>query len=57
MDAVASSIRIHMKRFTLVLVVIVLALIVTGVVFLATWDIPPPSEKVEKVLDDGRFPR
>jgi hypothetical protein len=46
-----------MKRFTLTLVVIVIALIATGVVFLATWDIPPPSEKVEKVLDDGRFPR
>ena len=56
-DALASAIDTHMNRFTLTLVVIVIALIATGVVFLATWDIPPPSEKVEKVLDDGRFPR
>ena len=28
-----------------------------GGVFLATWDIPPPSRTVEKVLDDSRFPR
>lgn len=28
-----------------------------GAVFLATWDIPAPSQTVEKVLPDDRFPR
>ena len=28
-----------------------------GAVFLATWDIPPPVQKVERVLPDDRFPR
>lgn len=45
-----------MNRFTLTLIVIFFALVATGAVFLATWDIPPPSKSVEKVLDDGRFP-
>lgn len=53
----ASSADEHMNRFTLTILVIFFALIATGVVFLATWDIPPPSKSVEKVLDDGRFPR
>jgi len=44
-----------MNRFTLSLIVIFFALVATGAVFLATWDIPPPSKPVEKVLDDGRF--
>jgi hypothetical protein len=47
----------HMNRFTLTLLIAFFALIATGVVFLASWDIPPPSKSVEKVLDDGRFPR
>jgi hypothetical protein len=53
----ASSANNHMNRFTLTILIAVFALIATGVVFLATWDIPPPSKSVEKVLDDGRFPR
>jgi len=37
---------------------IVLVVAVGGIAaFLATWDIPAPSHKVEKVLDDSRFPR
>ncbi len=28
-----------------------------GAAFLATWDIPPPVQKVERVLPDDRFPR
>ncbi len=46
-----------MNRFTLTLLVVFFVLAATGVAFLATWDIPPPSKSVEKVLDDGRFPR
>lgn len=39
-----------------ILVIIVLA-VVAGGVFLATWDIPAPSEQVEKTIPNDRFPR
>ncbi|MBI4185365.1 MAG: hypothetical protein HY521_15335 [Proteobacteria bacterium] len=40
----------------LVLAVVVLVLAI-GVLFLAAWDIPPPSSTIEKTLPDDRFPR
>ncbi len=46
-----------MRKLTLVLVVIVLAVLVGGGAYLATWEIPPPTMAVEKVLPDERFPR
>ena len=46
-----------MYRTTFILVFLLLAIVVGGGVFLATWDIPAPSERVEKVLPDERFPR
>lgn len=41
------------RLLALVLLVVVLG----GVVFLATWDIPPPTETVETVIPDERLPR
>lgn len=32
-------------------------LVVGGAVFLATWDFPPPTANVQKVIPDDRFPR
>ena len=46
-----------MPKLSLVLVVIVLAVLVGGGAYLATWEIPPPTTAVEKVLPDERFPR
>jgi len=46
-----------MKNFSKVILVLVLAAIVGGAVFLATWDIPAPITNVERVLPDDRFPR
>lgn len=40
-----------------VAIVVLLALFVAGAVFLATWDIPPPTRQIEKVLPNERFPR
>lgn len=40
----------------LILLIIVLAL-GGGTVFLATWEIPAPSQVVERVIGDDRFPR
>ncbi len=44
----------NISRFVFVLVILSLA---GGAMFLATWDIPPPVKKVERVLPDDRFPR
>lgn len=46
-----------MSKIAAVLVVLVLAVIVGGGVFLATFDLPPPSAKVEKVIPDDKLPR
>jgi len=47
----------RMNRIALVAVIVVVLALVGGGVFFATWDIPPPSAKVEKVLPNDRFPR
>jgi hypothetical protein len=46
-----------MKKTTFVVFIVLAGLIVSGGFFLLTWDIPPPSAPVEKVLPDDRFPR
>ena len=38
-----------------ILVVVLLLIIGGGIGFLLTWDIPPPSGPVEKVLSSERF--
>ena len=43
-----------LTRFTMILLVL---LIVAGVGFLATWDIPAPTSTVEKVIPNDRFPK
>lgn len=40
------------------ILLIVLALVIVGAaMFLMTWDIPPPTAPVEKVIPNERFPR
>jgi hypothetical protein len=46
-----------MRNVSRVVFVLVLLSLVGGGVFLATWDIPAPVQKVERVLPDDRFPR
>jgi hypothetical protein len=45
-----------MKKIGILLVVLV-ALLVSGGLFLLTWDVSPPTQRVEKVLPDNQFPR
>ncbi|MBV9374158.1 MAG: hypothetical protein JO320_03720 [Alphaproteobacteria bacterium] len=40
-----------------VALVIVIALLLGGMAFLALWNPSPPSAPVEKVLPDARFPK
>ena len=44
-----------MKTLLRILVFLLLAAIVGGVAFLATWDMPAPTAKVEKVIPNERF--
>jgi len=46
-----------MRRITIFIVFLLVLVLGGGFVFLATWDIPAPSQPVEKVLDNDRFPR
>lgn len=44
----------NLARF---LALALLVVILGGVVFLATWEIPPPTAEVETVIPDERLPR
>lgn len=46
-----------MKKLTTAIAAAIVVLIVVGMAFVSTWDIPPPSKVVEKVIPDDRFPR
>jgi len=46
-----------MKKLTSGIIVLMLLLLVGGALFLASWEIPPPSAQVEKVIPNERFPR
>ncbi len=39
------------------LTLLIVAVIVGAGAFLATWDIPPPTQHVEKTIPNDRFPR
>lgn len=46
-----------MRRLFLFLFLLVILLGAAGAVFVATWDIPPPTKETRKVVPDERFPR
>jgi hypothetical protein len=46
-----------MSTINRLLLVLLLVLALGGTVFLMTWEIPPPTSRVEQVLPDGQFPR
>ncbi|MBT3764675.1 MAG: hypothetical protein HOB79_12275 [Rhodospirillaceae bacterium] len=46
-----------MKKIPFIVLLTVVALAVGGAVFLATWDIPAPIAKVEKVIPNDKFQR
>lgn len=46
-----------MHNISRMLFVIVAVAVVATLGFLATWDMPPPTTKVEKVIPNDRFTR
>ncbi len=45
-----------MMRISTIVMVLLLAGLAGGAVFLATWEIPAPSAPVEKVIPNDQFP-
>ena len=46
-----------MKKIYLVFLLMLSIGLVAGAVFIATWDIPAPTQRVEKVVPNDRFPK
>ena len=46
-----------MGRFALFLAILVLATLAGGAIYLGTKELPPPTERVEKIIPNDRFPR
>jgi hypothetical protein len=44
-----------MRKLLALFGILLLAAIVVGGGFLVSWDIPPPTERVEKVIPNARF--
>ncbi|MBI2236183.1 MAG: hypothetical protein HYU60_04390 [Magnetospirillum sp.] len=45
-----------MSKLAGIFIVVVIAVIAGGAAFLATWDIPAPSARIEKVIPDEKLP-
>jgi hypothetical protein len=46
-----------MVKLTVLVVMLFVLVVVGGAVYLATYNFPAPSQQVEKVLPDARFPK
>ena len=46
-----------MLKLSRIIALVVLVIVAGGAVFLASWQIPAPTAKVEKVIPNDRFPR
>ncbi len=46
-----------MAKFAGFLFFLIIAVLAGGALYLAIWDIPPPSAKVERNIPDDQFPR
>jgi len=46
-----------MKKFITALVILAVLAVAGGIVFLGTWELPPPTKTVEKTIPNDRFAR
>ncbi len=46
-----------MSKVSRLIAITVAAALTVAIALLATWDVPPPSSSVERVLPNDRFPR
>jgi hypothetical protein len=46
-----------MSKIGRIVLVALLVVMLGGMVFVATWEIPPPTARVERVIPNDQFPR
>jgi hypothetical protein len=46
-----------MSGINRVLLVVLLVVVLGGAAFLVTWEIPPPTARIERVVPDDKLPR
>lgn len=46
-----------MRKMGLVVFILFAAAVAAGFYWLATWDMPPPTERINIAIDESRFPR
>jgi hypothetical protein len=46
-----------MSKIGRIVLVTLLVVMLGGMVFVATWEIPPPTARVERVIPNDQFPR
>lgn len=46
-----------MSTLRRIIIIVALVVVLGGVTFLVTWDIPPPTARVERVIPDEELPR
>ena len=49
--------RSHMSIYLRIVLGVLVLLIIGILVFLITWDVPPPVDPINKVVPDARFPK
>ena len=49
--------RVQMSIYLRIVLVLLLLLVAGALVFLITWDVPPPSDPIVKEILDARFPQ
>jgi len=49
--------RERMRKLILILMALLVVAVAGGVVFLGTWELPPPTEPVVKPISNDRFER
>lgn len=49
--------RVTMSTIQRLLLLVTVLVVVGGVVFLMTWDIPPPTAHIERVIPDEELPK
>ncbi len=46
-----------MGTLSRILILLAVVILLGGLIFVVTWDIPPPTQQIEKVIPDERLPR
>jgi|APSaa5957512493_1039668.scaffolds.fasta_scaffold195538_1 hypothetical protein len=48
--------RIRMSIYFRIVLILIFLVVAGALIFLVTWDVPPPLDPINKVVPDARFP-